>query len=69
MWVPAVYSSPGIYLVKHPVALGWYGASAILFLGVLSIWTNYDADRQRHNFRQVCCFYRQLLPVTVAGNW
>ncbi|CAN0443860.1 unnamed protein product, partial [Hapterophycus canaliculatus] len=53
VWVPAVYSSPGIYLVKHPIALGWYGASAILVLGLLSIWANYDADRQRHAFRQV----------------
>ncbi|CAN0380914.1 unnamed protein product, partial [Laminaria digitata] len=52
VWVPAVYSSPGIYLVNHPIALGWYGSFAILFLGVLSIWANYDADRQRHNFRQ-----------------
>lgn len=53
VWVPAVYSSPGIYLVKHPIDLGWCGATAILLLGVLSIWANYDADRQRHAFRQV----------------
>ena len=53
VWVPAIYSSPGIYLVKHPIALGWCGSAAILFLGVLSIWANYDADRQRHAFRQV----------------
>ena len=53
VWVPAVYSSPGIYLVKHPIALGWYGSAAILFLGALSIWANYDADHQRHAFRQV----------------
>ncbi|CAN0148496.1 unnamed protein product [Pylaiella littoralis] len=52
VWVPAVYSSPGIYLVKHPIALGWYGAGAILLLGLLSIWANFDADRQRHAFRQ-----------------
>ncbi|CAM9555452.1 unnamed protein product [Ectocarpus sp. 12 AP-2014] len=52
VWVPAVYSSPGIYLVKHPISLGWYGASAILALGLLSIWANFDADRQRHAFRQ-----------------
>ena len=53
VWVPAVYSSPGISLVKHPIALGWYGSAAILFLGALSIWANYDADHQRHAFRQV----------------
>lgn len=53
VWVPAVYASPGLYLVKHPVALGSYGAAAILLLGMLSIWTNYNADRQRHSFRQV----------------
>ena len=52
VWVPAVYSSPGIYLVKHPIDLGPYGSAAVLFLGLLSIWANYDADRQRHAFRQ-----------------
>lgn len=53
VWVPAVYSSPGIYLVKHPIDLGLYGSLAILTLGLLSIWANFDADRQRHAFRQV----------------
>lgn len=53
VWVPAIYASPGMYLVKQPIELGWYASAAIVFLGVLSIWTNYDADKQRHAFRQV----------------
>lgn len=55
VWVPGIYASPGCYLVNHPIDLGLYGSAAILFLGVLSIYTNYDADRQRHAFRQVWC--------------
>eukprot|EP00752_Nemacystus_decipiens_P004363 g3987.t1 len=52
VWVPAVYASPGLYLVKHPIDLGTYGSAAILVLGLFSIWANFDADRQRHAFRQ-----------------
>lgn len=71
VWVPAVYSSPGIYLVKHPISLGWYGASAILLLGLLSIWANFDADRQRHAFRQARTLHRVsfcILPLIHAGR-
>ncbi|CAM9554575.1 unnamed protein product [Ectocarpus fasciculatus] len=68
VWVPAVYSSPGIYLVKHPISLGWYGASAILLLGLLSIWANFDADRQRHAFRQARTLHRAKGDIIVWGK-
>lgn len=42
-----------MYLVKHPIDLGLYGTVGIALAGFLCIWANYDADRQRHAFRQV----------------
>jgi 7-dehydrocholesterol reductase len=67
VWVPAVYTSPAMYLVKQPGDfLGSFdgilgnstnttsvGLASIIFLvGVLSIYVNYDSDRQRHYFRR-----------------
>ncbi|KAJ6349719.1 hypothetical protein OIU78_006016 [Salix suchowensis] len=52
VWVPSVYTSPGMYLVNHPVNLGLQLALYILAAGVLSIYVNYDRDRQRQEFRR-----------------
>ncbi|KAG6764967.1 hypothetical protein POTOM_028981 [Populus tomentosa] len=52
VWVPSVYTSPGMYLVNHPVNLGLQLALYILAAGVLSIYVNYDCDRQRQEFRR-----------------
>jgi 7-dehydrocholesterol reductase len=53
VWVPAVYASPALYIasVQPPVRLGVETALAIFALGCLSIWINYDSDRQRQEFR------------------
>ena len=53
VWVPSVYASPALYIasVQPPVALGNPVAAAIFVAGVLSIWINYDSDRQRQDFR------------------
>ena len=51
-WVPGIYTSPALYLVKNPVRLGLPLAASILTCGLLCIYINYDADRQR----QVCQF-------------
>jgi 7-dehydrocholesterol reductase len=53
VWVPAVYTSSGMYLVKHPVELSTRTALIILAIGLAAIWANYDADRQRQHFRKV----------------
>ncbi|CAM9485421.1 unnamed protein product [Choristocarpus tenellus] len=53
VWVPAVYASPCMYLTSHPVHLGIPLASLIFLCGLTCVFTNYDADRQRHHFRQV----------------
>ncbi|XP_068636354.1 7-dehydrocholesterol reductase [Aristolochia californica] len=52
VWVPSIYTSPGLYLVNHPVHLGAPLALFILFAGILCIYINYDCDRQRQQFRK-----------------
>ncbi|KAH9667878.1 7-dehydrocholesterol reductase [Citrus sinensis] len=52
VWVPSVYTSPGMYLVNHPVHLGTQLALFILAAGILCIYINYDCDRQRQEFRR-----------------
>lgn len=41
-----------MYLVNHPVQLGLPLASFFFLAGLLCIWSNYDSDRQRQQFRQ-----------------
>ncbi|KAF2309209.1 hypothetical protein GH714_001181 [Hevea brasiliensis] len=52
VWVPSLYTSPGMYLVNHPVNLGTQLAIYILVAGILCIYINYDCDRQRQVFRR-----------------
>uniref|UniRef100_M4FIU9 7-dehydrocholesterol reductase n=1 Tax=Brassica campestris TaxID=3711 RepID=M4FIU9_BRACM len=52
VWVPSIYTSPGMYLVNHPVQLGTQLAIYILVAGILCIYINYDCDRQRQEFRR-----------------
>ncbi|CAN1298861.1 7-dehydrocholesterol reductase [Linum perenne] len=52
VWVPSVYTSPGMYLVNHPVDLGSQLALLILAAGIVCIFVNYDCDRQRQEFRR-----------------
>ncbi|KAI3775184.1 hypothetical protein L1987_49753 [Smallanthus sonchifolius] len=52
VWVPSIYTSPGMYLVNHPVNLGTQLAISILIAGILCIYINYDCDRQRQEFRR-----------------
>jgi 7-dehydrocholesterol reductase len=52
VWVPAVYTSPTLFLVKHPIQLSSALAVLIIVLGVSSIMINYFADRQRQKIRE-----------------
>ena len=47
VWVPAIYTSPALFLVSHPVRWGPATAAAIALAGAASIYINYDSDRQR----------------------
>ena len=51
VWVPAVYTSPILYLVNHPHYLNTVSATIILLFGVSSVFINYFADAQRQKVR------------------
>lgn len=51
VWVPGIYTSPTMYLVNHPNYLGPIWAGVIFALGVISIMSNFLADRQRQKIR------------------
>jgi hypothetical protein len=46
-WVPAIYTSPALYLTEHPVEWSLPAAIAVAVAGTLAIYINYDSDRQR----------------------
>ncbi len=52
-WVPAIYTSPALYLVEKPIQWSTPAAIAIAMAGTLAIYINYDSDRQR----QVCAVH------------
>lgn len=51
-FVPVLYALPSIYLAYHPVYLGWKLSLLIALVGYLSLYVNYDADRQRYLVRE-----------------
>jgi 7-dehydrocholesterol reductase len=51
VWVPAVYTSPMLFMVNHPVGLSVVAALIVFLLGLASIWINYWADYQRQTVR------------------
>jgi 7-dehydrocholesterol reductase len=52
VWIPALYTLPTQWLVRHPIDLHPLVAIAIVLFGVASIWANYDADAQRQRVRE-----------------
>ncbi|KAJ8431741.1 hypothetical protein Cgig2_028958 [Carnegiea gigantea] len=71
VWVPSVYTSPGMYLVNHPVHLGYQLATYILLAGVLCIYINYDCDRQRQEFRRTSgkCLVWGKAPSKITASY
>lgn len=51
VWVPAIYTSPIMFMVNHPIDLNIFFATLIFVLGFVSIWLNYWADYQRQEVR------------------
>jgi 7-dehydrocholesterol reductase len=47
VWVSGIYTLPSYFLVRHPQQLGFVLTSILLFLGLLSIYINYDCDHQK----------------------
>lgn len=52
VWVFAIYTSPMMFMVKHPVGLSPVLAAVIFILGFAAIWINYWADYQRQIVRE-----------------
>jgi 7-dehydrocholesterol reductase len=51
VWLPAIYTSPTLFLVNHPHHLGTSLSLAILLGGVICLFINYLAERQRQYVR------------------
>lgn len=53
-WVPAIYTSPALYLTEHPLQWPLPAAAALLAAGAAAIYINYDSDRQRQVWLPGC---------------
>jgi 7-dehydrocholesterol reductase len=51
VWLPCVYTSQALYLVRQPGDLGTGAAVALSLAGLTAIGLNYDADAQRQRVR------------------
>ncbi|GIV34151.1 MAG: 7-dehydrocholesterol reductase [Chitinophagales bacterium] len=51
VWVPAVYTSPVLFMVNHPAGLSLPVAGILFLAGMAAIGINYWADRQRQIVR------------------
>jgi 7-dehydrocholesterol reductase len=51
VWVPSFYTFHSYFFTYHQPDLGAIMNLLIMFLGILSIWYNYDVDRQKELFR------------------
>lgn len=71
VWVPSIYTSPGMYLVNHPVQLGTQLALCILVAGILCTYINYDCDRQRQEFRRTNgkCLIWGKAPTKIVASY
>lgn len=69
VFVPCIYTSPGMYLVLHPIHLNSIVALAIFTIGATSIFINYFADKQRETVRSKngnCKIWGKEPRITVA---
>ena len=51
VFLPCIYTSHTYYLVKHPINLSPVTTAILFVCGAICILANYDADRQRQQFR------------------
>lgn len=52
VWVPALYTSPVLFMVNHPSGISLSTALLIFILGNIAIFTNFWADKQRQTVRE-----------------
>lgn len=70
VWVGSIYTSPILYLVNHPNHLGSLISSLLFSCGALSIFINYQADRQRQKLRMTagnCTIWGKKPNYTIAS--
>jgi 7-dehydrocholesterol reductase len=51
-WITGFYTFTSLWFVNHPIENPWPVSLAIIVFGLVNIWINYDADRQRQVFRE-----------------
>jgi 7-dehydrocholesterol reductase len=51
VFLPMIYTSHTYYLVKHPIDLSMTTTAILFACGAICVFANYDADRQRQQFR------------------
>lgn len=69
VWVPAIYTSPSLYLVNHPNHLGFFLSTFITVVGLSAILINFWADKQRQKIRETkgdCLIWGKEPRYTVA---
>ncbi|CAF1268388.1 unnamed protein product [Didymodactylos carnosus] len=71
VWVPALYTLPSYFLVSHRQQLGPTLTFLVLLLGFLSIYINYDADRQKLHVRRTNgnCFIWGSQPQLIRAKY
>nr|KAG5710282.1 hypothetical protein BaRGS_008998 [Batillaria attramentaria] len=71
VFVPGLYTSVSLYMVKHPVQLGLPVATLIFVLGALSIYVNYDADHQKLAVRRAAgeCLVWGRKPTIIRAKY
>ena len=52
VWVPSLYTCHTLYLVHNPYNLGMVWTATLLLVGLGGVYINYEADRQKQEFRQ-----------------
>jgi len=52
VWVPTIYTSPSLFLVHHPITLGWWLAGIIFIIGAALILAKNLSNRQRLRVRK-----------------
>lgn len=50
-WLPGVYTLAARYLVVHPTNPSAWASGGLLVVGMVLLWINYEADRQRQRVR------------------
>lgn len=67
-WVPAIYTSPALYITEHPMEWSLPAAITIGVAGATAIYVNYDSDRQRQvrSRPQLSSLHPRRGPVTLS---